>query len=920
MEIRNKHIRGFSGLIFLMLIALQSQAQQTGSITGQVTDQENGQVLQGANLRLQGTSAGAVSDAGGRYVIANVPAGVYQLVVSYIGYQAISLNVSVEGGSTTSRDVELENNFIELEGITVTGNRQGQAQALSRQKNADNIKNVVAADLIGRFPDPNVADALQRVPAVSVQRDQGESRYVQIRGTNPNLSNISINGEQIPSPEGDVRYAALDMIPTGVLSSIEVNKALTPDMDGDAIGGSVNLNTLSAVGKGRILKGTASLGYNDQAQDYSPLGAVGSLTYGNRTDDGAFGYLLSGSYNVTNRASDNNEVEYDEGELETLELRDYELRRKRIGAIGSFDYRFNSGSKLFLNTSYNFFSDQELRRALILENVESVREFKDRFEEQQIFSLSAGGDHLLNDRFQLDYMASYSYADQNTPKDRQVSFAQAYEDADEEDIEFIDFDRSNPDYPQFSVNANAPSGAGIYNYDAYEFDELEDSGEQTSDRHFTTRLNLKMNYGLGDAAGSLKFGGLFRTKQKELNPDIGLFGYEGDFLFSDIQGDFEDDDFLSNEYEQGVGLFPDEDALGNFFDANRSSFEREEDDSMADTESERYDATENTYAFYGMSRLQKGSLSGLIGVRYERTNVDYNANSVEFDENGDLLPVESTSGENDFGFFLPMVHLKYELSSQTNLRFAWTNSFAKPNYFDLAPYRIITREDEELEIGNPGLDATTSMNLDLMAEYYFNNVGLISAGVFYKKLDNFIYFRNFEFQGGGGLAGFETTQPVNGEDADLAGVEFNLQQQLTFLPGALDGLGLYANYTYSWSEANLITADGSDRAVSLPGQAENTGNLALSYEKYGFSGRISLAYAGAFIDELRESSANDRIYDEHLQLDFSASQQITPRSQFFLELVNLTNETLRYYNGVTSRLEQQEFYSFWGNAGIKFDF
>ena len=200
------------------------------------------------------------------------------MVVSYIGYQTKEVPVAVEANRTTTVNIALNDNFVELEGIMVQGNRQGQARALSQQKTANNIKNVVTADLIGRFPDPNLADALRRVPAISVQRDQGEARYIEVRGTNPNLSNVSINGEQIPSPEGDERFVALDMIPTDVLSSIEVNKAITPDMDGDAFGGSVNLNTLSAFERGRVLKATVSTGYNNQNRDYSPLGGLGSLT------------------------------------------------------------------------------------------------------------------------------------------------------------------------------------------------------------------------------------------------------------------------------------------------------------------------------------------------------------------------------------------------------------------------------------------------------------------------------------------------------------------------------------------------------------------------------------------------------------------------------------------------------------------
>ncbi|MDX1636638.1 MAG: TonB-dependent receptor [Balneolaceae bacterium] len=519
----------------------------------------------------------------------------------------------------------------------------------------------------------------------------------------------------------------------------------------------------------------------------------------------------------------------------------------------------------------------------------------------------------------MDYLLSYSYADQHTPRDRQVVFVQAYEDQNEEDIDFVNFDTSDPDYPQFYIDSAAPSGAGAYNYSAFELDEFENSSELTKDKHFTSRLNMKLNYSLSDLYGEFKFGGLFRTKGNKRDPDIRLYDFDGDFLYSDVRGSFEDEDYLFNEYPQGIGLFPDEDNLGTFWDRNRDRFELNEDDSIEDTETERYAAVEDTYAGYSMTTLRQGSVSGLLGFRYEYTTVDYEGNQVEFDENGDMLPVTNTIGSNDYGFFLPMVHLKNEVSEYANLRLAWTNSFAKPNYFDLAPYRLINREDEEMEIGNPNLDATTSMNFDLMAEYYFNNVGIISAGLFYKQIDDFIYFRDFENPNTGPYNGFETTQPVNGDDADLFGFELNLQQQLTFLPGFASGFGVYANYTYSWSEANLITEDGTARTVSLPGQAENTGNPALSYEKYGFSGRISLSYAGAFIDELRDSSENDRIYDEHVQLDFSASQRVAPGVNVFLELINLTNEHLRYYNGVSSRPEQQEFYSWWGNLGVKFN-
>jgi TonB-dependent receptor len=918
MSFRNKLLGG----IFLLFasFALQTQAAyaQNGSVQGTVVDAATSELLPGATVLLGSGDVGTTTDSNGRFRLRNLPAGTAQLVVSYIGYQTKTVDVEIRSGVTTDIEIILEDNFTELEGITIVGNRQGQVRALSIQKNSPNIKNVVSADLIGRFPDPNVAEALQRIPGISIQRDQGEGRYVQIRGTDPNLSNVMINGEQIAAPEGDDRTIALDMIPSDILSTIEVTKAITPDMDGDAIGGSINLNTLSAITDDRVIDLTLNTGYNNQVVENSPLLGQGSLTIGERVgENNEFGYLISGSFNRSNRASDNNEMEYDEGDLDVLELRDYELTRKRLGLVSSFDYQLNPNTRFFLNANYNYFSDLEFRRRLTLEADQAARDFKDRLEEQQIFSISGGGEHAVASNTVLDYTLSYSYSDQNTPFDREISYAL------EDDIgDFITFNRSNPDYPQFSVAPGADPSTGIYNYSSYGYDEYGDASEITSDQHFTAKLNATTNFTLsGNSYGFVKYGVLGRFKKKERDITENIYGYNGGIGFQSILGDFEDGSFLSDRYANGIGLFPNRSNVLNLFDDNRSDFELEDEDSIESSGAEDYNANEDTYAAYIMTNLETGKLRSLVGLRYENTVIDYTANITEFDDQEELItPLPTVSEDNTFSFLLPMAHLTYRASDRMNLRLAWTNTFSKPKYFDLAPYRIIARLDEEIELGNPDLEPARSMNLDFMSEYYFSNVGILSAGVFYKRIRDFIFISNFEFQEQGPYLGYEAVQPVNGDDADLFGFEVNLQQQLTFLPGLLSGLGIYANYTYTWSEARLTTEGGTDRTVSLPGQAENVANLALSYEKSGFSGRVSLNYAGAFIDEIRESSDSDRIYDERYQLDISANQQITPNIRVFAELINLTNAPLRYYNGVSSRPEQQEFYSWWGNLGVKFNF
>lgn len=913
----SKIIQTWGLLVLLCTITFTAHAQ-SGTLRGEITDERTGEPLPGANIRIDKITKGTTTDANGRFSFRNLKEGDYQLTISFLGYKTRVIEADVDADEVTELEIKLVDNFVEMDGITVRGVREGQARALSEQKEAMNIKNVIDSELIATFPDPNVGESLKRIPGINIQSDQGEARYIQIRGTSPNLSNISINGEKIAAPEGDGRSIALDMIPSDVLASIEVSKAITPDMDGDAIGGTVNLETKTALSRNRLFDLTLNGGYHDNVSDLSPLGGRASLNYGQRVgDEDQFGYMIGANYNKFSLGSDNNEMAYDEGVIEEMELRDYELTRERFGVTSNFDYQFSRDSRLYLNTSYNYFADQEYRRLLGMAADEAYREFKDRLEKQQIFSTSFGGEHNLNNGFYINYGLSYSYSDQDTPKDREIIYGQAFEDQAGEDIEFISFDRIDPDYPQFDLTPQAPAQAGVYNYGSYEFDEFGSSSELTTDQHFTGRFNLSNEFALSDElSGILKVGALGRFKSKDRNLTENIYDYAGGTTYRDLLIDFQDGDYLSGNYANGIGLFPSAVNMNDLFDNNRSDFERKTDDSIEASNAEDYNATEDTYAAYAMTDLRWGDLSSIIGLRYEHLVTEYEGNTVEYDQNENLLPVQAVTDKNTFDFLLPMVHLKYSVQDRANLRLAWTNTFSKPNYFNLVPYRIISRADEEIELGNPNLEPARSMNLDLMGEYYFSSIGVVSAGVFYKNISDFIYTASFEFDQAP-YVGYEAEQPINGEEADLLGFEVALQRQLTFLPGFASGFGIYANYTYTWSEAKLTTAGGTARTVSLPGQAADVANFALSYQKYGFSGRVSLNYSGDFVDEIRETGSDDRYYDKRTQIDVSLSQQITPSVQVFTDLVNLTNEPLRYYNGIPTRPEQQEFYSIQAKLGVK---
>ena len=269
----------------------------------------------------------------------------------------------------------------------------------------------------------------------------------------------------------------------------------------------------------------------------------------------------------------------------------------------------------------------------------------------------------------------------------------------------------------------------------------------------------------------------------------------------------------------------------------------------------------------------------------------------------------------------PALHLRYAINDDFMIRAAWTNTLARPNYYDLVPFRDQRDGDEELFIGNPNLEATTSMNFDLGAEKYFESIGLVSGNFFYKSIDDFIYIFAQEDYSDNLVSDFDFFQPLNGGTADLFGFEVSLQRQLDFLPGIWKGFGVYLNYTYTHSDATGIrNEDGELRdGLPLPGTAPHVFNASLSFETKKLVLRASLNYADSYLDELGGNAFEDRFYDHQLFIDLNGSYAFTPQFRFFFEVNNLTNQPLRYYQGVSARTMQAEYYNVRFNAGLKFD-
>jgi TonB-dependent receptor len=894
--------------MLLSLFSIHTFAQSTGGITGTVMDNLTGNPLQGANVAVTGTPLNAQTDRSGKFRMFGIPAGEQKITVSYLGYEDKTVTLQIQPGEISSNEVSLQTSVSE----TVTVNApllEGQAKALNQQKEAVNITNIVSADQIGRFPDPNAAEATQRIPGITIERDQGEGRYVQVRGTEARLNSMMIDGERVPSPEGDVRAVALDVIPADLLETIEVSKAPTADMDADSIGGSVNLVTKGAPSKTRISL-TAGFGYNKIADDYLQNfnGTVGRRFFNDK-----LGVLFAGSYLNTNRGSENFEVEYDDGELDDLQLRDYTINRKRWGVNPSLDYRFSDTSRIFFKGIYNQFDDQEFRRRtrFRLGNGRIERELKDRFEGQTITQGSFGGDHVLPNFVSIDYGFSYALADEEEPNRLDTTYRQR-------NVVFntnVSPTSIDPD----NIQAN-PLNEDI---NAFTFDDAVLENNVTTERSFRAKVNLSMPLPTTSGfAGFLKFGFKNKYNKKFRNNDVAVFEYDdNEPLFTQVlDQNFSQGTFLDGRYAPG-NAFVDPTLARQILTSPDAVSEFDFEEEVGD-----YRARENVFAAYVMTQLNFGEKFQLVpGFRYERTDVDYIGTEILFDDNGDFLSRLNVPGENTFNNYLGSVHAKYRITDKTNFRTSFTQTLARPNFRDLTPFQLILEEDLELQRGNSNLVPTTSNNVDFLVEHYFSSVGVISGGFFYKNLKNYIFPFTFEEDRPvGGPAGpietFDIIEPRNGDSADLYGVELAFQKRFTFLPGPLDGIGVYANYTYVTSEARLPGENlGTFRESVLPGQAKNVANFALSYEKYGFSGRVSWHFRDEYLSEVSNDPLRDIFIDDHLQMDINLSQKITKNFRIFAEFINITNEPFRRYEGTRDRPVQEEYYRWWATFGVKYD-
>lgn len=867
---------------------LAQQTQAAGTLQGLLTDKSQTSYFEGAQIKIKELGLNTVSRRDGSFRFANLPEGRYTLVIEYLGSPTLELPVQISAGQTLQQAYQLTVAHSQLENIIVYGQRAGKAAALNQQRAADSIKSIVAADAIGQFPDQNAAEALQRLPGMSIERDQGEGRFVGIRGIDPNLNNVTINGLNVPSPEAGVRSVALDVIPAELIQGLEVSKSTSADMDADAIGGSIEVKSLSAFDKkGDSASITVQLSQNQLRSETSPKASGSYTTVLNDT----FGIAAALSYFDRDFGSDNIESNGDD----EVEQRYYVINRERLGAAINLDYRPDFNNQYYLRSLYSKFADDEYRQANTFtfdgEDSEVERASKDRYESQSILSITAGAQHQLND-WLVEYQLGFSKADENEPDSLYYTFVA--------EGMAIDSDMTG----QIPV---VSQDAAVMNLSNYETDEISLEKNDAQDTESSAKFDMTRFVDMNGTALELKFGAKYRTREKQTTASVMIF-----------DGDFDQLDpgmFASATPDWGLGNFGpglSRSGMRDYFNRQRNNLELAELDSEIESNGASYTNNEDITALYMMAKFDLDNLRIAGGLRYENTRFSTAGMRVELIENEqtDSEEVVNTpwGAERSYDYLLPSLNVRYEFNDNLIGRFAYSQTISRPKFEDVAAYQIIeskTAEDDgefvterEAEAGNPELKPFEADNFDVTLEYYPGNIGVLSAGYFHKNIDNFVIIA--DVAGTEGWQGYdEVMQAINGEQATVSGLE------LAWVKTFDNGLLLSTNATLSDSDA-VTFLDGERYETRLPNQSDKVGNVTLGYESDKLSLRLTMSYKSANLEEIDGDLI--RMEDTHQQLDFMGKYFISPKMHLYFNAINLNDEPYYHYFDKRSVNAQYEEY------------
>ncbi|WP_448134834.1 TonB-dependent receptor [Stenotrophomonas rhizophila] len=809
---------------------------------------------------------------------------------------------------------------IDLDRVEVRPQLESQTRAVDLKRSSDAIEDAVSSDAMGVYPDKNVAESLQRLPGVSVTRDQGEGRFVVIRGLDANLNSVSVDGIAIGTPEDSSRAAPLDVIPSDSTERLRVVKSPTPDMPGDAIGGAILVESASAFDRdGRSLRGKIEASHQQLSGETSPKAA---FNYSEVFAD-TFGVAVGVNYQKRSFESDNTEVEYgtfeggakDDLFANSLQRRKYEIERKRIGANLNLDWHPDEDNRYYLRTLYSQFDDAETRQRTIFDfgdegitalggnqyrvddlAADSIQKrMRYRTKKENTFAASVGGENRLSGAV-VDYKVGYTRTEERVNDEMEARFEYAGDDLSAT----VD---QNSRVPRIAL-----SDAGWMDNGSYDFDRMVLSPKRVDDKEHSAQVNLRFD---GDNA-SYKFGLLGRWRDRDVDTNERELRVGPDIALSDWTTG-------TPEHRGGtLGQGMSSDAMRRYwaqFGGQYSARPQDAGGNALTSLEEDYTAREDIFASYAMGTWDIGALRIIGGVRVENTQFSATGNSVDVASNGRTYTVTPLTVSRSYSNVLPGLHLRYDAGDAWVLRAAANKTVSRPSFGDIAPRVGLSRGDEEVRIGNPQLDPYESKNIDLSIEKYIGTTGILSLGLFHKAIDGYIV--NTVSTSDPAYPDFKVTRVINGNKATVKGAEFNWQQQLAFLPAGWDGLLVGASGTWLDTDFDPGLAGRERDDFMLPRASKHVYTAHIGYEKAGFSTRVAAVYRSEYLDTLGDSAAYDIYVAPNTQLDVSLDYKITANVSVYLEAQNLLDKPLELYQGTRSRTLQMEEYGRTYALGLK---
>jgi TonB-dependent receptor len=929
---------------------------QPGSISGTLTD-SSGAVLKGAEVTIPAKSLVVSTDAQGRFFFSGLQPGDYTVSVSYIGFQKLTRNITVNPGSTATLDLQLQVESQKQTVLVTAGSASAEVEAVNEERAADNLIQVMPAQTITALPDRNLGDSISRMASVALTRNEGQDNFVGVRGGEPRLTNTTVDGFNLPSQDPGLREFDYFSVPPGVVGSVVMSKTLESNMDGDGIGGSIDLVTRTASDASTYsitaMGGIGAMGGFTPLENVRPNADIYG-DWGKRFGAGKkLGFEIGAQYSFDGSGYNDVEPTPDEATLagdqtvpwdDSQDLRTYQFHRPRYGFGGTLDYRINPGSTIFLHYLYTYLRDNGDKTVYSLfDNTPGVQvinpgntgctntdpvtgatagpcntppRYYDQLENARIYSdsLILSGTHVLTNTWYTwgatignGYFGDEPFDSGDFTNTASTSSCQFNQSA-------------TKDY--FVPQWTSPCFAEINMPQNYFLTDTQREFGHEEQINYGIEGSGAFRWHLGGHPSTFEYGAKFRGMHKYNNQWNSVENYGGSgpgVPMTDFPNQLTQSNYYNGAYKDGYNVFYG--AAQNYVNQHPDEFILDNSDKGVD--SSNYSLVENIPAFFVMNTTDfSNGMRLILGLRAEMTSD--NVHNLAFDPNGNATPNKFSGSYYDI---LPSASFRFNAGHDSYMRLIYARGVSRPEYFELAQdvswgtggngaYKFT------VSFGNPNLKAETGDDIDVLYDHYFKTFGVLSGGYFYKHLGSppvstQTVLNNYLPPGAPPIdqGTYLATYYINAGSAWISGIELQYLQNWTNLPGFLSGFGMNANYSYIGSQTSGI-AGRSDKPRLLE-NAPNLFNIGPTYNKGPLSAQLNINFNQSSIYYYQYTDGapggpagplGDNYNYDHTQIDAQGSYRLPHGFQVIVSGLNLNNEDFGFYYGSPKFDTQREFY------------